>query len=174
MVPEAISKAGGASNPNNVYPMVQSSKAASSSHQLVSHTTPPMQVPPRPEHSSARAAAESPVGNLVHVQQQRNNKRPSRDHSSSSDSATVSLSEASDLEKLENLARSKGPHTSQQVCRLRNRFWKAKKQIKLQARGSRRPEASQADAPQALEVFSGSARLAQALAAVGFASLGID
>ena len=95
--------------------------------------------------------------------------------SSSFDSATVSLSEESDFEKLENIARSKGTHTSPPVCGLRNRFWKAKKQIKLQA-GSSRQTAKElrVDTPQAFEVFSGSARLAKALDAVGFASLGID
>ena len=106
------------------------------------------------------------------------------DVDSQSDSLTVSLSEDSDFEQMEKAATASGRQTDPQVCALRNRFWLAKRQIKeRQGRKPDRPEAANA-APQdrdqqpshihAFEVFSGSARLAQALATAGFVSIGID
>ena len=135
-ISDAFTASNCASSTEIFYPSLQALASSSSTPQfVVQGPTLPSNSYSEPAHRSAQVNAVPNPHSQENLQQEHTRKRPSRAPSSSSDSATVSLSEESHFERLEDIARSKGTHTSQQVCSLRNRFWQAKKKNKLQAGG---------------------------------------
>ena len=111
-------------------------------HQAASSTAPPefnalpIFAPPAstPADRSSDHAAIANTPHIIVPSSPRARRDSDIDVDSQSDSLTVSLSEDSDFEQMENVATASGRQTDPQVCALRNRFWLAKRQIKERQR----------------------------------------
>ena len=82
------------------------------------------------DHSSDQAVRDTQQSSISSLPNTSDDRAFDADHQS--DSPTLSLSEESDFEHLEDAAAQKGRQTDPQVCELRNRFWMAKRRIKEQ------------------------------------------